>query len=62
MMDVYLSQDSSRGRCHDSNAVILAQEIKLAKQRRRVAKLESALLQLRENAVLAYERILAEDT
>ena len=42
--------------------VILAQEIKLARQRRRIAKLESALLQLRESAVLAYERMLADDT
>ena len=31
-------------------------------QRRRIAKLESALLQLRESTVLAYERMIAEDT
>jgi hypothetical protein len=42
--------------------VILSQEIKVARQRRRIAKLESALLQLRESTVLAYERMLAEDT
>ena len=29
---------------------------------RRIAKLESALLQLRESTVLAYERMIAEDT
>ena len=42
--------------------VILSQEIKVQRQRRRIAKLESALLQLRESTVLAYERMLAEDT
>ena len=42
--------------------VILSQEIKVARQRRRIAKLESALLQLRESTVLAYERMIAEDT
>ena len=36
--------------------VILAQEIKLARQRRRIAQLEAAILQLRENAVLASVR------
>ena len=33
--------------------VILAQEIKLARQRRRIAQLEAANFQLRERAVLA---------
>ena len=42
--------------------VILAQEIKLAKQRRRTLQIETAKLQMRESAVLAYERLLAEDT
>ena len=42
--------------------VLLSQEIKLARQRRRMKKLESALLQLKESTVLAYERMLAEDT
>ena len=42
--------------------VILLQEIKVQRQRRRIAKLESALLQLRESTVLAYERMIAEDT
>ena len=46
--------------------VILSQEIKVQRQRRRIAKLEtqveSALLQLRESTVLAYERMIAEDT
>ena len=41
--------------------VILAQEIKLARQRRRIAQLEAAILQLRENAVLAYDRMIAND-
>ena len=41
--------------------VILAQEIKLARQRRRIAQLEAAILQLRENAVLAYDRMIADD-
>ena len=42
--------------------VLLSQEIKLARQRRRIAQLESAILQLKENTVLAYERMLAQDT
>ena len=42
--------------------VILSQEIKVQRQHRRIAKLESALLQLRESTVLAYERMIAEDT
>ena len=44
--------------------VILAQEIKLARQRRRIAQLEAcaAILQLCESAVLAYNRMLADDT
>ena len=33
--------------------VILAQDIKLARQRRRIAQLEAANFQLRESAVLA---------
>ena len=37
-------------------------QIKVQRQRRRIAKLESALLQLRETTVLAYERMLSEDT
>ena len=41
--------------------VILAQDIKLARQRRRIAQLEAAILQLRENAVLAYDRMIADD-
>ena len=40
--------------------VILAQDIKLARQRRRIAQLEAAILQLRESAV--HDRILANDT
>ena len=35
--------------------VLLAQEIKLARQRRRIAQLEAALLQLKNDAVHAYE-------
>ena len=35
--------------------VMLAQEIKLARQRRRIAQLEAALLQLKNDAVHAYE-------
>ena len=41
--------------------VILAQDKKLARQRRRIAQLEAAILQLRENAVLAYDRMIADD-
>ena len=46
------------------STVILAQEIKLARQRRRIAQLEAcaAILQLCESAVLAYNRMLAGDT
>ena len=35
--------------------VMLAQEIKLARQRSRIAQLEAALLQLKNDAVYAYE-------
>ena len=35
--------------------VLLAQEIKLARQRSRIAQLEAALLQLKNDAVYAYE-------
>ena len=38
--------------------VILSQEIKVQRQRRRIAKLESALLQLRESTVLASRKCL----
>ena len=49
-------------KCMHGATVILSQEIKVARQRRRIKKLESALLQLKESTVLAYERKLAEDT
>ena len=42
--------------------VLLSQEIKLARQRRRIAQLETAITKLRENVVLAYEQMLAQDT
>ena len=42
--------------------VILAQDVKLARQRHRIAQLEAAILQLRESAVLAYDCMLADDT
>ena len=42
--------------------VLLAQEIKVMRQRRRIAQLETAITKLRENVVLAYEQMLAQDT
>ena len=42
--------------------VLLAQEIKVVRQRRRIAQLETAITKLRENVVLAYEQMLAQDT
>ena len=42
--------------------VLLSQEIKVARQRRRIAQLETAITKLRESAVLTYEQMLAQDT
>ena len=42
--------------------VLLAQEIKVMRQRRRIAQLETAITKLRESAVLTYEQMLAQDT
>ena len=41
--------------------VLLAQEIKVMRQRRRIAQLETAITKLRESAVLTYEQMLAQD-
>ena len=41
--------------------VLLAQEIKVVRQRRRIAQLEATITKLRESAVLAYEQMLAQD-
>ena len=58
---VLLDRGESAGAEHMIGTVLLCQEIKITRQRRRIAQLEAAITGLRENAVLAYERMIAED-